>query len=72
MASKAGSELRAALGAGRIKVKDNGDFWMITAPTPNASSCPPVEKNGRLGDRSPQALAIAATLDSTVFSVSTS
>jgi hypothetical protein len=35
--AKAGAELRAAIGTGRIKVKDDGDFWTLTVPITSAS-----------------------------------
>jgi hypothetical protein len=31
------NRLRAAVGSGRIKVKDDGEYWTITVPTTNAS-----------------------------------
>ncbi|WBS00543.1 hypothetical protein OU994_19750 [Pseudoduganella sp. SL102] len=35
--AKAGAEMRAAIGAGRIQVKDDGDSWTLTAPVTGAS-----------------------------------
>jgi hypothetical protein len=35
--AQAGAELRAAIGGGRVKVKNEGDHWVLSVPTTNAT-----------------------------------